>query len=564
MNALFDGYIELLVKKRYAASEQATEFLNAQIAELRTEIDKQERSLNQYGSEKDILPLSTAEAPSVARIGEVNSALTAATLDRVNKYNTYNQLQVGPAGRDPQRPGGQPHPAPPGAIHHAQPRVRHPADDGQAGIPGHAAPEVASSTRPRRRSRTRPRTSSGSPTANTRPLSARSNPCRALLNTQKNEAYKASSNSVVYNSMKIELENQKSLLEALSKRQSETDVSSRLKGLESLNVWVVDKADYPLRPTSPNKRKNRPHGSPGRAGRRDRVGRGTGIPESHRQDDQGRDKIDRHPDAGNDPGLRGRSQAEGPHRGIREDPVHVQGQRRREGRQAFEDRKTKGRPRFLTPRRIRRGSRRKGSRKNRIELIAARESQSIQAESYRSIRTTLLVSSPPGRIKTILFTSPLAQERQVLHRLQPRASPWRKPASASSSSIPTSGSLSRPGFSASGSVNGPGLSRYLSSDIEPADVVKPTEIPNLYLITSGPLPANPIELLTSEKMDAARRLPQAELSISSCSTRRRSWPSRMRWPWGRWPTRSSWSSRGGPDSDPGDRSRPSRSSMPTS
>jgi capsular exopolysaccharide synthesis family protein len=29
----------------------------------------------------------------------------------------------------------------------------------------------------------------------------------------------------------------------------------------------------------------------------------------------------------------------------------------------------------------------------------------------------------------------------------------------------------------------------------------PTDVPNLQLITSGPLPANPIEILTSEKMD---------------------------------------------------------------
>ena len=56
--------------------------------------------------------------------------------------------------------------------------------------------------------------------------------------------------------MKIELENKKSLLEALSKRQSETAVSSRLKGLEALNVWIVDKAAYPLKPAFPNKRKN--------------------------------------------------------------------------------------------------------------------------------------------------------------------------------------------------------------------------------------------------------------------------------------------------------------------
>ena len=136
-----------------------------------------------------------------------------------------------------------------------------------------------------------------------------------------------------------------------------------------------------------------------------------------------------------------------------------------------------------------------------MELIAALESQSIQAESYRSIRTTLLVSSPPGKIKTILFTSPLAKEgksstvsnlgitlAEASKRVVIVDSDLRKPKQARIFGI--------------SSGNGPGLSRYLSSHIEPDEIVKPTEIANLYLITSGPLPANPIELLTSEKMDA--------------------------------------------------------------
>src|SRR4030042_4396196 len=96
----------MMVRKRYATSEQATEFLNTQIAEIRTDIDKKERELNKYGSEKDILPLSTAEAPTVARIGEVNSALTTATLDRVNKFNAYNQLKESPLGEIPDGPAG--------------------------------------------------------------------------------------------------------------------------------------------------------------------------------------------------------------------------------------------------------------------------------------------------------------------------------------------------------------------------------------------------------------------------------------------------------------------------
>ncbi len=46
------------------------------------------------------------------------------------------------------------------------------------------------------------------------------------------------------------------------------------------------------------------------------------------------------------------------------------------------------------------------------------------------------------------------------------------------------------------------MSRYLSSSVEPADLIRPTSVPNLHLITSGPLPANPIELLTSDRMDS--------------------------------------------------------------
>jgi capsular exopolysaccharide synthesis family protein len=139
--------------------------------------------------------------------------------------------------------------------------------------------------------------------------------------------------------------------------------------------------------------------------------------------------------------------------------------------------------------------------RTKIDLIASREPQSIQAESFRSIRTSLLVSSPPGRIKSMLFTSPLAREgkssmvsnlgitlAEAGRRVVIVDSDLRKPRQAR--------------IFWTHANSGPGLSRYLSGNIEPEDIIKPTEIQNLQLITSGPLPANPIELLTSEKMDS--------------------------------------------------------------
>jgi capsular exopolysaccharide synthesis family protein len=52
-----------------------------------------------------------------------------------------------------------------------------------------------------------------------------------------------------------------------------------------------------------------------------------------------------------------------------------------------------------------------------------------------------------------------------------------------------------------GLKSNPGLTRYLSTTIEPAEIIMPTQVQNLFLIETGPLPANPIEVLTSEKMD---------------------------------------------------------------
>ncbi len=499
LNTLFDGYIELLVKKRYTASEQATEFLNTQIAELRTEIDKQERALNQYGSERDILPLSTAEAPSVARIGEVNSALTAATLDRVNKYNIYNQLQSAPLGEIPNAPEGS-------LIQRLREQYitlsREYATRLTTVRPEFPAMQRLKSELDAATEALKNETQNMIRSAYSEYQAALNNEqsLRGLLNTQKNEAYKASSNSVVYNSMKIELENRKSLLEALSKRQSETDVSSRLKGLESLNVWVVDKADYPLKPASPNKRKNLLMGLlVGLAGG---IGLAVGLEFLNHTVKTTKDVTNAIgiPTLGTVPAFEAEAKPRGPFAEFAKIRSIFKGKGGKDEGKPPKHRDS-GRPRFLEPNGSPTDPVEKEYWKNKIELIAARESQSIQAESYRSIRTTLLVSSPPGRIKTILFTSPLAREGKssTVSNLGITLAEGNKRVVIVDSDLrkPKQARI----FGISGG-NGPGLSRYLSSNIEPAEIVIPTEIPNLQLITSGPLPANPIELLTSEKMDA--------------------------------------------------------------
>jgi len=83
----------MLVKRKYYASEQATEFLTNQMAALQKDIEENEKKLSELSTEQGILPTSSAEAPLLTKITEVNAALTSATLDRVNKLSYYNQLK---------------------------------------------------------------------------------------------------------------------------------------------------------------------------------------------------------------------------------------------------------------------------------------------------------------------------------------------------------------------------------------------------------------------------------------------------------------------------------------
>ena len=498
LNALIDGYIELMVSKRYAASEKATEFLNAQVKELRTEIEERERKLNEYGSQKDILPLSTAEAPTVERIGNVSRALTEATLEKIDRLNEYNQLKAAPLGEIPNAPENslsqrlreqyitlsREYATRSATVSPEYPdmqRLKSELDSATEALQNETQNLIRSAYN------------------DYQAALRKEQSLRGLLDEQRNNAYKASSDSVVYNSLKVELDNRKALLETLSKRQSETDVSSRLKGLEALSVWVVDKADYPLYPAFPDKRKNVILSF--LVGLVGGIGLAIGLEYLNHTVKTSKDVTNAVgiPTLGAVPAFEAEARPKGPKGEFAKIVSMLRG---RGGKEDTEARRSGKRQeaRSLEPRWLSGENAHEDKGRGRIELITVREPQSIQAESYRSIRTTLLVSSPPGRIKTLLITSPLAREGKsstlsnlavVLAEADKRVvivdSDLRKPKQARIFGLRNN--------------DGPGLSGYLSSTIDAERIARTTEIANLHLVTSGPLPANPIELLTSERMD---------------------------------------------------------------
>jgi capsular exopolysaccharide synthesis family protein len=48
--------------------------------------------------------------------------------------------------------------------------------------------------------------------------------------------------------------------------------------------------------------------------------------------------------------------------------------------------------------------------------------------------------------------------------------------------------------------NKAGLSNYLSGSVAPLEVIRQSEVPNLYVMPTGPLPPNPVDLLSGMKL----------------------------------------------------------------
>ncbi|MCM8799410.1 MAG: polysaccharide biosynthesis tyrosine autokinase [Candidatus Omnitrophica bacterium] len=135
-----------------------------------------------------------------------------------------------------------------------------------------------------------------------------------------------------------------------------------------------------------------------------------------------------------------------------------------------------------------------------IDLISQKIPHSRIAESYRSIRTSVIFSSPEDRpLKTILLTSSLPREGKTFitinlgivfaHTNEPMLileADMRKPRIAK----------------VFGLKNEVGLSSYLAGEASLEEIIRPTGIDNLFLISSGPTPPNPTELLISTKTNA--------------------------------------------------------------
>jgi capsular exopolysaccharide synthesis family protein len=131
-------------------------------------------------------------------------------------------------------------------------------------------------------------------------------------------------------------------------------------------------------------------------------------------------------------------------------------------------------------------------------LITLQDNRSAMAEAYRHLRTSLLFSSAGKPPQTILVTSTQPSEGKTTTAINTAVTL----AQAGVDVVLMDCDLRRPRLHQHFSLsNATGLTNYLSGERNTENLLKSYPgLPNLKVVTSGPIPPNPAELLSSNEM----------------------------------------------------------------
>jgi succinoglycan biosynthesis transport protein ExoP len=256
-NALARQYIEQNLEFRFLATQEATQFLNERTAEQRKELEKSEQALQQYREKTGAMGLEDRQNIVVQRLADINAAVTRARTDRIEKESVYNQIRSIQGDRaaidtfpailnntfiqqlkgqltDLQRQQGQ-LAEKLGARHPEMLKVQSAIDTTETRINAEVQKVVQAL-----------RNDYQAALANERSL-------QASLNQQRDEAQELNRASIQYGVLQRDATSNQSMFTGLLERSRETGISGELK---SSNIRIIDPAETPRRPASPNKLTN--------------------------------------------------------------------------------------------------------------------------------------------------------------------------------------------------------------------------------------------------------------------------------------------------------------------
>lgn len=481
VNTVVEEFINYSIETRYEATRQASEFLTDQITQLREDLANVEKELQKYGEEKEIMFLNENESTAVSRFSEINTEYTKATMERIKKEAEYRELRNMEPDSIPQslnNPTIQSlkdqyislkneyleksktfKPNYPEMI-----RLRTRLEGTQSDLQAEIQKAVDASDTEYR-------------TALQRELSLKN-----LLETQRTNVIEMNSNAILYNSLKIDVENKRTLLTSLSAKQNETLISAQLGGISQNNTMIVDKALVPGAPFLPNIRSNLTMAF--------LIGILIGIGfvyiieylDNTIKGPEELEKLVGLPSLGIIPYI-------SPN-GIKKSSYYTNYYYSRRKGYSSKDRNIPD--------------------VNKVELINHLYPKFSISEDYRTIRTSILFSNPDHPPQTIAITSSLPQEG--------------KSATAVNTAISFSqldmkvliidGDLRKPRLNEIFEIeNTKGLSTFLVGEATAKEIIQKTSIKKIWVLPSGPHPPNPSELLNSEKMKELLKITKERFDI---------------------------------------------------
>ena len=478
-NGVADAYIDWGVETRFATVGRASTFLTSQIEALKQEIQDKQAQLQAYSRRSDIVALDPSSNVTLQRLEALNKDYVGAVSERISKQAHYQELVNSPdevvadtvsGGLVTQLRGEQLKLEREYATKlntykpewPAMQELRAQIEKGRQHL-ANVTKEMVGTARDSAR-------------AEYQGALRREEGLAAELGRQKGDALRLNSAAVEYNNLKVEVSTRQALLDELVRKQSETEVASHLEGNRDSNVQVVDRALVPGGPYRPSLFRNLTFGL--------LLGLACGLGvvffveylDRSVKSTEDLDRILRLPLLAVIPDVGQHSDGYGYSRYYGYGRRRGKGSSGRRGQSAAKPGSDAG--------------------VGQIELVSHFKPRLAVSEAYRSLRTALLLSTT-NRLKSVVVTSAIPGEGKtstasnlavVLAQLGRQV-------------LLVDADLRKPRLhEIFGISNRIGLVSFLTRGVDEEAIFLRTSVPNLTLTPTGPVPPNPSELLSSERM----------------------------------------------------------------
>ena len=465
VNTLASTYVEQNFKTKFESTMQAADWLSKQLVDLQMKVETSQEKLVKYQKEHDILGIDEKQNITTAKLDELNRELTLAESERMEKESLYRLADSG----DPEVIAGS--------------AISSDSNTGK-GLSGSNLLETLRAKRAELKMEVAELSTQFGPSypkvaqlnsllkevdaqiqAEMKKIAGkvksqyvaavqREGLLRDALNQQKQEANKLNESAIEYSLLKRDVETNRQLYEGLLEKLKEAGVTA---GLRSSNVKIVNAARVPAAPSEPNVPRNLTFAFV--LGLTSGVGLAfllENLDNTVRTPEQAQ-IISGLPSLGMIPqGSKMPLEAHNPKR------LAV------------------------------------ASSKEAVELVTQARPQSQMAESYRALRTSLLLSSLGAPPKVILVTSALPQEGKTTTSINTSIVLAQKGVRV----LLIDADLRRPGVHKTLGM-GPrsGLSNVLTGSANlQQTITRSPLLPNLFVLPAGTPPPNPAELLASANM----------------------------------------------------------------